>query len=238
MIHSQGTTVAQLRIPAGTTETTPLNALLDPVDLTDAVVTADAAHTQHATASYLRERDAPYVLMVKGNQPTVLAQVHKALPAACPEAAEHVGQQRGHGRITRRSIWTAPATGVDFPGVAQVFRIRRDVFDLDGQRVGKQIVHGLSSLAWGQPARVASLVQLHWGVENLSHYVRDVTFAEDAQQAYTGGSAHAMAAIRNLAISLIRLAGHTDIKRTTERIAADRTRIFDILHAATVTLAA
>jgi hypothetical protein len=38
-----------------------------------------------------------------------------------------------------------------------------------------------------------------------------------------------MSLFRNLAISLIRLAGHTQIKRTVEHIAADRTRILRLL---------
>lgn len=43
------------------------------------VVTADAAHTQRATATSLHARGAHYVLTVKGNQPTLLSQL-KALP--------------------------------------------------------------------------------------------------------------------------------------------------------------
>ncbi len=38
--------IAQTRIPDDTNETTQVKALLDPVDLTGAVVTADAAHAQ------------------------------------------------------------------------------------------------------------------------------------------------------------------------------------------------
>jgi hypothetical protein len=55
--------------------------------------------------------------------------------------------------------------------------------------------------------------------------------AEDHQNAYLGAAAHAMALFRNLAISLIRLAGHTQIKRTIEHLAADRTRILPLLAA-------
>ena len=61
--------------------------------------------------------------------------------------------------------------------------------------------------------------------------MRDVVFAEDHQHAYRGASAHTTGIIHNLAISLLRLAGTTEIKRATERIAADRTRILPILAA-------
>ena len=58
-----------------------------------------------------------------------------------------------------------------------------------------------------------------------------VLFSEDRQHAYLGASAQAMAMFRNLAIALIRLAGVTEIKRTLEHIAAERTRILPILAA-------
>jgi hypothetical protein len=40
-------------------------------------------------------------------------------------------------------------------------------------------------------------------VENKTHWVRDVVFAEDHQNAYLGAAAHGMALFRNLAIGLI-----------------------------------
>jgi predicted transposase YbfD/YdcC len=134
----------------------------------------------------------------------------------------------------RRAIWVAPADGVDFPGAQQVFRIRRDTFDHEGIRLSKEVVHGVTSMnpAQAGPARIADLVRRHWAIENRSHWVRDVVYGEDDQHAYAGTGAHAMATLRNLALGLLRLAGITQIKRTLERIAADRTRIFPIVAAA------
>jgi hypothetical protein len=128
-----------------------------------------------------------------------------------------------------RQIRAAPADGIDFPGAAQIFRIRRDVFDLAGQRLSKEVVHGITSLTVEQATArdLAGWVRTHWGIENKS----DVVFGEDHQHAYLGASAQAMATFRNLALGLLRLAGITEIKRTLERIAAIRTRILPILAA-------
>jgi hypothetical protein len=113
-----------------------------------------------------------------------------------------------------------------------VFRVRRDVFDATGQRVSKHVVHGVTSLG---PTTTAGPIAIHarnhWSIENKSHWVRDVVYAEDHQHAYTGTTAHAMALLRNLAISLIRLAGLTQVTRTLQRIAADRMRILPLLAA-------
>ncbi len=61
------------------------------------------------------------------------------------------------------------------------------------------------------PATLASWVQGHWGIENRLHWVRDVTFAEDLSQGRTGNGPRVMATIRSIAISLLRLAGWTNI---------------------------
>jgi hypothetical protein len=55
----------------------------------------------------------------------------------------------------------------------------------------------------------------------------------DHQRAYSGTGAQVMAALRDLALGLLRLAGITEITRTLQRIAADRTRILPIIAAAT-----
>jgi predicted transposase YbfD/YdcC len=236
MRHGQAVVISQIRVPDETTETTQVTSLLKGVDLAGAVVTADAAHTQRDTARHLvSDKQADYVLAVKGNQPTLLAQVHAVLPPAAPGSEDHVDEERSHGRITRRAIWATVADGVDFPYAAQVFRIRRDVFNLAGQRVHKEIAYGVTSLNTERASArdMGGLVRGQWGIENKIHWVRDVVFAEDHQYAYIGNGAHAMAMLRNLAIGLIRLAGLTEIKRTLEWIAADRMRILPLLAAST-----
>ena len=47
----------------------------------------------------------------------------------------------------------------------------------------------------------------HWQIENRLHYVRDMSYDEDRCRARVGQGARMLASIRNLAISIIRLAG-------------------------------
>lgn len=231
--HDQAVVIAQVKVPPDTNEITQVTALFDGVDLAGTVVTGDAAHTQHSTAAYLVEqKNCDYLFTVKGNQPGLLAEVAAAVPAPAPGSAHHLDVETGHGRTVHRAIWTAPADGINFPHARQVFRVRRDVFDATGQRTSKEIVHGVTSLHPTATAeQIAVHVRHHWSIENKSHWVRDVVYGEDHQHAYTGATAHAMAMLRNLAIGLIRLAGLDQIKRTLERIAADRMRILPLLAA-------
>jgi len=208
MLHDEAIVIAQLRVPAVTTEITQAKALLDPVDLTGAVVTGDAAHTQHTTAQYILDREADYVLTVKGNQPGLLRAVRAGMFTSAIHGY-HLEEERGHGRVVRREIWTGPVEAVVFPGAAQIFRIRREVCDLAGRMLSVEIVHGVTSLSAERASAtaVAAWVRRHWGIENKLHWVRDVVFGEDGQHAYLGASAHTTGMIHNLAISLLRLAG-------------------------------
>ena len=66
-------------------------------------------------------------------------------------------------------------------------------------------------------------------MENRVHWVRDVTFREDASKVRTGSLPRAMATLRNLAIGLIRLAGYTRIAPTIRKIRYDTALLIEIL---------
>jgi predicted transposase YbfD/YdcC len=232
LLHSEAIVIAQRAIPSVTNEITQVQELLAGTDLTGMVVTADAAHAQHATARYLTStRDSDYVLTVKGNQPGLLEQVHAVPPPPVPGSEHFVDDDFSKGRIVRRAIWAASATSVVFPGVEQVFRIRRDTFDHRGNWLTKEFVHGVTSLTAARCSarQIAEHVRGHWGIENRIHWVRDVVFSEDGQHAYSGSGAHCLAIFRNMAVGLLRLSGRVEIKRAVEWVAADRARIFQVM---------
>ena len=85
----------------------------------------------------------------------------------------------------------------------------------------REIVYAITSLPTHQanPAELATWIKGHWKIENQLHWVRDVTFAEDFSQARTGSGPHTMATLRNLAISILRLDGHTNIAKATRHTA-------------------
>jgi predicted transposase YbfD/YdcC len=60
----------------------------------------------------------------------------------------------------------------------------------------------------------------HWGIENRSHYVRDVSMGEDASRIRTGSAPQIMAALRNAAIGFLRSRGVSNIAEALRRNAA------------------
>jgi hypothetical protein len=135
------------------------------------------------------------------------------------QTAETVDQRR-RGRLETRRITVASSSAVDlsaysgFAGVRQVFRLeRRVILRRTGELRSEQTVLGITSLPPERACaeRLLSLVRGHWHIENRSHYVRDVTLGEDASQVRTGNLPQVLAALRNAAISLVRLAGHASV---------------------------
>ncbi len=101
----------------------------------------------------------------------------------------------------------------DFPYQAQVFCLKRSITNLDGQNPRCEVVYGITSLSSqkADPARLLSLNRHHWSIENRVHWVRDVTFDEDRSQVRKNAGPHVMASLRNLAISLLRMAGAKNV---------------------------
>ncbi|WP_442852190.1 transposase [Actinomyces sp. oral taxon 171] len=82
-----------------------------------------------------------------------------------------------------------------------------------------------------QPEAVAAWGRGHWGIENRLHWIRDVVFDEDRHQLSTCNGPETMAALRNLAISLIRLflGPGVSIASTTRSLSRRPTQAINLL---------
>lgn len=130
----------------------------------------------------------------------------------------------GHGRREQRRL-TASTELVgytDWPGVHQVFRIERQITRIKTGEARTEVVYGITSLSpeRAPPDQLLRLVRDHWRIENRSHWVRDVSFAEDQSLVRMGAIPHVMATLRTTAIGLIRTTGTDRIIATCRYFAA------------------
>jgi predicted transposase YbfD/YdcC len=227
-----GTVIGQVDVDGKTNEITRFKPLLDRLDLTAAVVTADALHTQREHARWLVDtKNSAYLFTVKNNQPGLRRQLKK-LPWSKVPVLDETGE-RGHGRYDIRRLQAVTCTGalgLDFPHATQALRIRRRRLNLMTGRWSTVTVYALTNLSAGQatPAELADWLRGHWTIEVL-HHIRDVTYAEDASQVRTRNAPRAMATLRNTAISLLRLAGVTTIAKALRHNARDPHRPLQFL---------
>jgi len=225
--HDQQVVIGQRAVPDKGSEIPELKVLLEPMDLTDIVVTADALHCQRDTAAWLSEHGADYALTVKGNQPS-LYDALKRLPWA--KVPRHSYRDPGHGRKVTRIVKAVQIPDwIDWPGAAQVLQVRRTRIIKGRKHV--EVVYVICSVPMNQaaPAVVASWIQGHWLIENALHWVRDVTFDEDRHQLRIGAGPQVMATLRNTAISILRLAGWDSIAAGLRHHGRDRARPIQLL---------
>jgi predicted transposase YbfD/YdcC len=121
-----------------------------------------------------------------------------------------------------RRIWTTTRLKdyLAWPGVNQVCLVER-VRRFRGQET-IETVCAVTSLGpqRASASRLLSLARGHWGIENRLHWVRDMSFGEDACRVRTGEAPEVLAALRNAVLWLMRSSGLTEIAAALRRHAA------------------
>jgi predicted transposase YbfD/YdcC len=90
--------------------------------------------------------------------------------------------------------------------LAQVLKLHRTTHR-NGQE-SCEVQYAITSLAphRANAAKLLALWRGHWGIENREHWIRDVHWREDRCRVSRSRGAHHLAAFRNAAINLLRLA--------------------------------
>lgn len=150
--------------------------------------------------------------------------------------ADNVEHDRGHGRIEKRSLRVfqvpedAPLPG--FPSARQMMMVIRERSTLDGKPIDDpDVAFAITSLSWqdAKPRDLSRMLRGHWSIENSLHYVRDVTYGEDASRVRTGSGPRVMASLRNIAIAIHRLDGQTNMRHATRSCCQNSRRGFALL---------
>ena len=234
--HDLGGVLAQLVVDAKQhqAELTVAPEAIRKIDWQGRVLTGDALYCQQSLCTQVVEAGGDYLLVVKENQPTLLADILQVFTPLTPEEQARTGVhtvlplpiqtyrtvEKSHGRLEERVIRVSSdlAGYSSWPYLAQVFEYTRT---WTSKGVSKQQVrYGITSLPAevSDAACLAALKRGHWQVENGLHYVKDVTLGEDASQTHSGNGADLFTMIRNIAISLLRRAGHRNIAAQLRRL--------------------
>lgn len=238
--HHDAAVLAQQAVADKRNEITAAPALLADTDLHGVVITMDAQLTQRALAAQILAQGGHYLMIVKENQPALHWAVVQTFAAPLvPQATDHAAtvttRSKGHGRLEERTLERTAAVNdyLDWPGVGQVLRRTCRRVSLRTGEIEEEVTYGISSLpaASTSAAEVEALWRGHWTIENRVHYVRDVTWGEDAGQGWTGSTPQALAALRNGVLALVRACGWTNIADALRHYGAYAHRALRLLNA-------
>ena len=209
--------LTQTSVPEKTNEITAIPDLLDQLaeagQLKGSLVTIDAMGCQHEIANKIVGLGADYILTVKGNQPTLEADIVSYFDTApASESTTITTVEKAHGRLETRTYiassavdWlTSPGKDTEKPEFSTVKTIIRVISEVESKgKVTRENRHYISS-ATLPIDRLAEALRGHWNVENQVHWVLDVEFKDDLVRYRVPHGAKNMAAVRRFALTLIR----------------------------------
>ena len=155
---------------------------------------------------------ADYVLALKGNQPTLEADVvdyFRTAPGA--ELVTTSAVEKGHGRIETRTYtashvvdWITSARS--YPGQPRFTSIKTIIkVDTRTEHADRSSFDSRTYISSAplDIERISKAIRGHWAVESM-HWLLDVTFKDDLSRYRTGHGAKNMAILRRFALDLVR----------------------------------
>jgi predicted transposase YbfD/YdcC len=203
--HTSQETFLQVRVDGKTNEIPVAQALLPYLPLRGRMVTADALHTQTAFAQGVLDQGGDYLLCVKGNHPTLYADIARAFAdptTRCSRPSYTTDRRRGRTEVrSLRTTTSLNAYLTSLPHLAQVVEVTRTVTTKGTTRQEVLFLVTSRRPSAARPAQLLAWIRGHWSIE-ARHYVRDVTFGEDRSRLRHGHTPQIMAACRNLCLTL------------------------------------
>lgn len=205
-------TLGQLKVDGKSNEITAIPQLLDMISVEGCTVTIDAMGCQTAIAEKIIDKGGDYLLALKGNQEGLADEVESYFIQAEDIdfegiACDAVGKrEQAHGRIEKREIYVTedidwlPQKNI-WKEIKTIIMVKSERM-LYGQQASMERRYYISSLS-ANALRIGDTIRGHWGIESV-HWILDIAFREDEQNANAGNIAENMSSIRRLALNLLK----------------------------------
>jgi predicted transposase YbfD/YdcC len=179
-------------------------------------LTLDALHCQVETLNMVLDEGGVYVVEVKANQATL-----------CDDLADHVAlcspllswetHDKAHGRLEKRTYSTYDIAGICFEDRWQRCQMKRLVVvnrhftHLKSGKVSEEQSFYVSNAGFYSDHELGCAIRRHWSIES-SHWLRDVTFGEDAIRCSNETRIKNLALFLSVGLNLIKQHGPPNIK--------------------------
>ena len=215
--------LGQKAVDSKSNEITAIPELLELIAIKGCIVTIDAMGCQKSIAKSIVDKNADYLLMVKGNQRELKQQVEKVFSISAVKD-ECKTSEIGHGRIEHRKCQVIDQ--LDFLDDRQDWAELKCIAQITSERIckqtGKQSTetrYYITSLP-ANATKINNAIRNHWAVENNLHWSLDVIFKEDDSLKKKGDSALNYNILTKIALTLIDKERSTKKSKPSKRLLA------------------
>ena len=199
--------LGQIKVDEKSNEITAIPRLLEVLTLKGCLVTIDAMGCQRDIAAKIIEKEADYILAVKGNQGVLEENVKDAVRFTTP-TSQWTESDFGHGRIEERTC--SVYHDLSFIENATAWQSLFAIIKIDSYRYIKcsgkeerETRYYITS-SDGSAEKLGKAIRSHWGIENKLHWQLDVSFREDDSRKREGYAAQNFSLINRIALNLIK----------------------------------
>ncbi len=209
-------------------------AVLEAMQLTDTIVTADALHAQQKTVCIIHRQGGDFLIGLKGNQHLKHQVAQELFDEAAKARMRRVPTQcitsveKAHNQVETRRYYlkripelllSTEFAGWD--GLRSVLCVEKECVHTVTQAASREIRYYLTSL--GDLVLAAAVTRSSWSVENRLHWLLDTVIGEDAAHTVDRNAARNLSMMKKMCLSLYKLMNSTlgigSVRRTRKRFA-------------------
>ena len=234
VLHIASAIISELNLVIGTKECsaktgeiTAFRELIALLDVSGAVVVADALHCNPKSANAVVEAGADYLFVVKDNQPTLKDDI--AFFFQSESASSYITIEKNGGRIEKRTAYVCNEIewlyGKDrFANLSCIGAIHRE-FEKDDQK--SSVWHYYIASKPLSPQELLTHARLEWAVESM-HWLLDVHYAEDKTRVWDMNIQKVLNTARKIALNMIRLYKSANCSERTPLTSVMKENLFDL----------
>ena len=226
--------LSQRKVEDKSNEITAIPLLLEVLVLKGCIVTIDAMGCQREIASAIINKEADYILALKGNQGTLLQEVEESF-RFIQATTVSVHNDLDHGRIEKRTCSVIEDLSMvdqkdQWDSLKSLIRIESERCNKRTLEIEKETRYYISSLP-PDASHLNTCIRTHWRIENSLHWVLDVAFNEDQSRKRAGHAAQNYSVINRIALNLLKNEKTSKVGVKSKRLKAgwDNKYLVDLL---------